>query len=41
MSGQTKQYLPLAMGLAATVGAVAGFVVASFRFKLPKPPQGG
>jgi hypothetical protein len=41
MSAPTKPYLPFAVGLAATVGAVAGIVIASFRFKLPKPPQGG
>ena len=41
MSAQTKQYRPLAIGLAATLGVVAGIVIASFRFKLPKLMKGG
>ena len=41
MSGQTKQYLPVAMGLVATVGAVAGFVVASFRLSCRNRHKGG
>ena len=41
MSTQAKQYQSLAIGLAAAIGAIAGILVASFRFKLPKPPKGG
>jgi len=40
MNAQTRQYWPLAIGLAATLGLVSGILVASFRFKLPKLMKG-
>lgn len=41
MSTSTKDYLPLTIGVAATLGVLSGVIIASFRFKFPKPPQGG
>jgi hypothetical protein len=41
MSNQTGTYRPLVIGLAATLGVVAGIVLANFRFKLPKLMKGG
>jgi hypothetical protein len=41
MNTQNKQYRALAIGFAATLGVVAGVVIASFRFKLPKLMKGG
>jgi hypothetical protein len=41
MNTQTKPYRPLAMGLAVTLGVVAGILIPSFRFKLPKLIKGG
>jgi hypothetical protein len=41
MNTQTKQYRPLAIGLAAALGLVAGIVIASSRFIMPKLMKGG
>jgi len=41
MNTQTKQYRPLAIGLATALGLVAGIVIAGFRLKLPKLMKGG
>ena len=41
MNTQTKQYRPLVIGLAVTLGVVAGILTASFRFKLPELMKGG
>lgn len=40
MNTQTKQYRPVAVGL-ATLGLVAGIVIVGFRFVLPKLIKGG
>ena len=41
MSMKTMQHRPLTIGLAATLGAVTGIVIAKFMFKLPKLMKGG
>jgi len=41
MNTHTKQYRPLAIGLATALGLVTGIVIASFRFKFPKLMKGG
>jgi hypothetical protein len=41
MSARTTDYQPLVIGLVATLGIISGVIIASFRFKFPKPPQSG
>ena len=41
MSNQIRQYGPLAVVLAATLGIASGIVVAIFKFKLAKLMKGG
>lgn len=41
MSTQRKQYGPLAVVLAGTLGVASGIVFAIFKLKLPKLMKGG